>query len=391
MRFCEAVAATGADVEVVSLGVRLDFDEPTRSRDLFEVYGIRVPFRVTVLPSRMSQMHRENVSGLWRAFKYGAYASWRLIARPDGFGKDVTIFYFKNYLIALPLLFLRLLARRRLLLLFELHGPPRRRGDKAVLRRLDGVISLSETLARQLKHEVGLEPTRVLQAHQGVNLDYVERIRVSKTEARRALALPSDKRLVVYTGKVHWWSAEVRFLIEAVELLPADVELVIVGGRADHVELLRKGLSEQGVQRVRLVGFVSPAEVFRYQFAADVLVSYYPSDIRNLEYLSPGKLFEYMASNRPIVTADHAFLREIVAKDAAIFVERDRPYELAQGIRTVLDNEALGQRLAANAYRDVQRFTWQKRAERVLAFSRELQIAERASTSRDGLWERERA
>jgi glycosyltransferase involved in cell wall biosynthesis len=391
MRFCEAVAANGADVEVVSLGVQLDFDEPTRSRDLFEVYGINVPFRVTVLPSRMSQMHREKVSGLWRAFLYGAYASWRLIARPDAFGKDVTIFYFKNYLIALPLLLLRCITRHRLLLLFEIHGPPRRRGDKAVLRRLDGVISLSEALAHHLKHEVGLEPTRILQAHQGVNLNYVERIRVSKTEARRALALPSDKRLVVYTGKVHSWSREVSFLIDAVELLPSDVELVVVGGRGDHVERLRERLTQQGIQRVRLVGFVAPAEVFRYQFAADVLVSYYPSDIGNLEYLSPGKLFEYMASNRPIVTADHAFLREILNNDAAVFVERDRPYELAQGIRMVLDNEVIGLQIAANAYRDVQRFTWQKRAERILAFSRELRTASRVSRSRGGLWERERA
>jgi glycosyltransferase involved in cell wall biosynthesis len=388
MRFCEAVAAKEVDVEVVSLGVQLNFDEPTRSRNLFEVYGIDVPFRVTILPSRMSQMHREKVSGLWRAFLYGAYTSWKLIARPDAFGKDVTIFYFKNYLIALPLLLLRRITRHRLLLLFEIHGPPQRRGDKAVLRRLDGIVSLSGTLAHQLKHEVGLEPARILQAHQGVNLDHVERIRVSKTEARRALALPSDKRLVVYTGKVHWWSREVSFLIEAVELLPADVELVIVGGRGDHVELLRKRLTEQQVQGVRLIGFVSPAEVFRYQFAADVLVSYYPSDIRNLEYLSPGKLFEYMASNRPIVTADHAFLREILNNDAAVFVERDQPYELAQGIRTVLDNEVLGQRIAANAYRDIEGFTWQKRAERILAFSRELQTPERVSTSRGGLWER---
>ena len=47
MRFCESMAEAGAAVELVSLDVKLEYEEPTRSRDLFDVYGISTPFAVT--------------------------------------------------------------------------------------------------------------------------------------------------------------------------------------------------------------------------------------------------------------------------------------------------------------------------------------------------------
>jgi glycosyltransferase involved in cell wall biosynthesis len=76
-------------------------------------------------------------------------------------------------------------------------------------------------------------------------------------------------------------------------------------------------------------------------------VMYYPSELSINKYrASPGKLFEYMAAKRPIVTADFPALREALGPDAALFVEKDNPDALAAGIRAVLGDEDLGERLA---------------------------------------------
>jgi D-inositol-3-phosphate glycosyltransferase len=113
--------------------------------------------------------------------------------------------------------------------------------------------------------------------------------------------------------------------------------------------------------------------VYDYQSAADVLVTYYPGDLELNRYrASPGKLFEYMASQRPIVTADYPALRELLSPSAAMFVERDRPDLLAAAIARVLADPDLADAMAKQAYADVQGFSWQRRAERVQQFVADL-------------------
>jgi glycosyltransferase involved in cell wall biosynthesis len=367
MRFCEALARRGCDVEAVSLNVHVDFDEPTGTRDLFEVYGLRTRFRVTTLPS-FARQSSDRRSRLWRSAVYGVHAWRRLRRARDG----VTVAYFKNYLIGVPLLFLReLFGSRRLLLFFEIHVPPSHTIGRKLLQRFDGVIPVSRILADELEG-MGLSPERILAAHQGVDLEYVERIRLDKHAARAKLALPDDRRLVVYTGKVHSTSREIALLLQTADLLPNDVEIVIVGGRSDQVAELRSRLETRRQPRVRFVEFVAPADVFHYQMAADALVTYYPSSLNLDRYLSPGKLFEYMAAQRPIVSADYPALRDVLGPNAAVFVECDNPSALAKAIVDLLNDEPRAAALARNAYNIVKQYDWGRRAFRICSFASKL-------------------
>jgi glycosyltransferase involved in cell wall biosynthesis len=369
MRFCEAMAATGVAVEAVSFDIRLDFDEPTRSRDLFDVYGITTPFEVKILPSWHRQT-TDKLNPLWRAVGYTWWLILRLLAHLRAFTYDRTIVYFKNYLIGVPFLFIRWVLGRRVVLLFEIHVPPPRRAWRFLLRRMDGVIPVSHILARELVSEWGIEEDQILVAHMGVNLKRIDEQRVGKEEARRKLGLPLDRALVVYTGKVHANSDEIALLLQAARLVSDEADLVIVGGREDQVTRLRQDVLDNGITNVRFVGFVAPGEVHAWQMAADALVTYYPSNLPINKYrASPGKLFEYMASGRPIITADYPALREALSPDAALFVPKDEPPALAEGIRRVLGDPELGERLARRAAADVQQFTWERRAARVLSFA----------------------
>ena len=47
-------------------------------------------------------------------------------------------------------------------------------------------------------------------------------------------------------------------------------------------------------------------------------------------------------------------------------MEPDNPKALAEGIKNVLEDEELAKKLTEKAYEEVQKYTWDKRAEKIL-------------------------
>ena len=79
-------------------------------------------------------------------------------------------------------------------------------------------------------------------------------------------------------------------------------------------------------------------------------------------------MFEYMASGTPIVASDLPSIREILNEDNALLVEPDNPRALAGVIKKVFQNRESVEKISEQAYQNVQDYTWQKRAERILDF-----------------------
>ena len=371
MRFCEGLDRIGVDVELVSLGIRLKHDEPTRHRSLWDVYGIERPFPLRILPAVSSQDSPQWLVEVQRAASYRLQAFWRYSVRGDLRRRERTIFYFRNLRSMAPLLALRRRHPDRVAAIIELHSPvPEQHGS--VLQRVDGVVCISRALADDTRERFGLDPARITVAHTGVNLEAIERVRVSAAEARTRLGLPLDARIVAYTGKVHRENREIHLLLGAARRLPSDVLLVIVGERDDQVEHFRGLVREAGVANVRFTGFVAPADVPAYQLAADALVLYYPSEIAFNDYRSPAKLFEYLAAGRPIVASDYRSLHEVLDESCAVFVPPDRPEALASALAEVLADPGRSARLGAEALARAGACTWEARARHVAAFLRGL-------------------
>jgi glycosyltransferase involved in cell wall biosynthesis len=251
---------------------------------------------------------------------------------------------------------------------FEAHTFPSSRFGWAwvrrVVKRLGGVISISSALADQYLG-FGISPHNILIAPDAVELKRYEGL--TREVAREKLKI-KDQRLVVYTGHLYEWKGASVFA-EAASLLE-NVSALIVGGTEGDVRRLRAEVNRHGRKNVEVIGYVAPDQIPFYQAAADVAVlpNSAQSEISRL-HTSPLKLFEYMASGTPIVASDLPSLREVLRDhENAILVTPDDANALANGIRLLLNDRALADRLAAAARKDVEAMTWAARAESVIRF-----------------------
>ena len=367
--FCSALQSRGAEVTLVAMKIRTRADEPAAEHPL-DLY--RIPMRFATRLRRVPVDQRHEGGPLPTLARLAVHTTEAVRAAGTPTARGRLIFYTKTYSSALVLTALARVARTPTRVVFEAHVPPASRMQRKVLGLVDGVVANTYVLREELVERHGLPSSRVIGTHQGTDLESWERLEVSKEAARSRLGLPENQQLVVYTGKVVIGYREVEHILAAAALLrdaAPTVHFLIVGGRADHVEHYRQRVIADNLTNVAFVGFVRPVDVHLYQLAADLLLLYYPSGLPLNDYRSPGKLFEYMASRRPIVAVDLPVLREVLGEPPAAFlVPPDAPDLLAREILDVLSSPGPAARIAATARERVREFTWDARARTILGF-----------------------
>ena len=100
---------------------------------------------------------------------------------------------------------------------------------------------------------------------------------------------------------------------------------------------------------------------------ADLLVLPNSAKDKMSLFTSPIKLFEYMASKRPIVASSLPSIKEILIDNKnAILFEPDDHIDLAKKINLALSKDC--KYIVNNAYDDVKVYTWDIRAEAIANF-----------------------
>lgn len=180
--------------------------------------------------------------------------------------------------------------------------------------------------------------------------------------AKAQIGVASDKKTVVYTGRINHKKG-LNLVIEAARRLP-DLQFILVGSSGHGpIEAVARN-----VANVRIVPWQTPDALARYIFAADVLLippSWQPLAEFGSTVL-PLKLFFYMASGRPIVAGDTPDVREVLKHgENALLCRPDCADSLVEGIRAVMGDATLAGRLGATAQADSRDFTWHARAQRI--------------------------
>lgn len=191
----------------------------------------------------------------------------------------------------------------------------------------------------------------------------------SQNELRAKLGLPQDKKIVLYWGNLIRWKG-VYTLVDAVQYLPVDMQLVVVGGNEDTLPEFRRYVAgTEFAGRISVLGFKKHLEQAEYLWASDVLVIPNSGKERISSHnTSPLKLFEYMASGVPIVASDLPSMREIISEDNAFFAKPDDARDLAAVISRVNQNPDEAKKRAERAAELVKKYDWKNRAASVWNF-----------------------
>jgi glycosyltransferase involved in cell wall biosynthesis len=170
-----------------------------------------------------------------------------------------------------------------------------------------------------------------------------------------------------YAGAFAKWK-NTAVMTEALKFLPENVVLDIAGGKLGAnkttEQMLTKESQIHGVQnRINYFGFLPPHKVSSFLAEADCLLLPLGNNIQSRFFTSPIKLFEYAASNVPmIVTRQPTTLSLIQDGVHALMVEPDSPQDLAKAVQYLMQNYDFGQKLANNAKKWVTRYSANARA-----------------------------
>ena len=286
----------------------------------------------------------------------------------------------RDYRLAWLLIKLRRWHRRRLV--FEVHGlpsvellegagRPSRRQRREVERRrdleqavFDGawlLLTITDCLRVRLIQDYAVTPDRVCTVPDAGRSPAPLEAAAPREEARRAR--------LIYVGQLYPWKG-VDQTLRALAGVP-EVELTIVGGLPDDPQRQRlERLAEQlGVMdRLRFAGPRTYQEVPALLAEADVALLPLADGVVARCFTSPLKLFDYLAAGLPIVAVDVPAIREVLRHEQnGLLVKIDDPDAMALAIRRLLDEPGLAARLGRQARQDALGYSWDRRAERILA------------------------
>lgn len=272
--------------------------------------------------------------------------------------------------------------------ILESHDLPQGRlGPWMFLRFLKGrgakrLVVITQALGKDL-HERWGAPSGLpftLTAPDGVDLERYADLPTA-LEARRSLSRGARSDSILshlseatftagYTGHLYPGRG-IELIVELAEKR-SNMTFLVAGGEQHEVARLQAELANNKINNLLLAGFIPNAELPLYQAACDVLLMPYQPRVAAssggdiARYLSPMKLFEYMACERPIISSDLPVLQEILTSQNAILLPTGDTRAWWEALDDLKHNLHLGQRLASQARQDVDRYTWETRASKIM-------------------------
>ena len=227
--------------------------------------------------------------------------------------------------------------------------------------RAAAIIAVSEVTRQHVMQYLGVPPERVVTVYSGVDDVFRRPFDAARLdEIRRKYALP--ERFVLYAGAIYPPKNFTRLIRAYARVGPErGVPLVVAGG--ENRFLSERELREPdalGISAwVRRPGWVEQEELAGMYAMADALLL--PSLFESCGL----PVLEAMATGTPVVTADRYGTKEL-AEGAAVLVDPESVDDIADGIRRVLDDQALRTRLTEAGRERSRAFLWSRCASETL-------------------------
>jgi glycosyltransferase involved in cell wall biosynthesis len=166
-------------------------------------------------------------------------------------------------------------------------------------------------------------------------------------------------------------------IIEAMAIARPSCLFLVVGGNDSDVNARRINAP----QNLKFMGHVSHQLAQSLQRAVDVLLMPYQRSVSigirghdTARWMSPMKMFEYLAAGVPIISSDLPVLREIlINEENCMLVSPADVSSWINALDRIIKNTEFAEYIGSNAHLQYHReHTWNSRAEKIIAAGREL-------------------
>ncbi len=351
VKMCQAIQKIGLDVSLVS-------DARENAEEIFDYYNIQYPFNIKKIKCFNIRVFGR-IFFLVKAFFYIREEQTDLLYTRDVFNA-----------------FLAKMLKRSFI--FELHELPNNWFREFLMGKvlrspnLKKVVYISKSLNELLESRFGdvLYGKPCITAHDGVDLRNFK-ITLSKHEARMDLNLPETAFIAGYTGSL-FEGRGIEIILNLAVVLK-DVFFVIVGGEGKYLNLLRRKVAKLNIDNVIVKGFMPHKKIPVFSQAADVLLMPYQKKVLHRQkkhdtaaFMSPLKMFEYMASGKPIIASRIKVLEEVLCdRENSLLVMPDNINEWAEAVLLLRNDRDLAEKLGKKAKGDVIKYTWDNRVEKI--------------------------
>lgn len=354
VKMCSSLASLGQEVTLVIPKRNNPIQE-----NIFDYYGVEKNFQIHSIDVPET-MNFGKYGFLWNQFIF----SLKIFLNTKWKKKEYVVFTRDIY----TSLFLH---ARGYMVFHDLHGFPEKSHWfwKYVLRKMDGIVCTNEWKMKQCFEKYNIPREKMIVARNGFDPEMFVQKQERKTKVD--FGLPFEKPVVLYTGHFYDWKGA-HVLAEAAKEL-TELSVVLVGGSKEDVARFSSKFS--GVKNLFFVSHLPQRDVAGYIALCDVLVL--PNSVQSVDPrlsfyskfdTSPIKMFEYMASGKPIVASDIPSVREVLDDSTAVFFEPDNPQDLASKIQFAMKNFEKMDTLQKNAKEKSKEFTWRARSEKILQF-----------------------
>jgi len=363
MKMAQAMIDLGHQVCVASPSSQSALDPVSQSLRIWEnlahFYGLRTQFEVEWLPARpWLRRYDYGLSARHWAVQWGADLVYTRLPQCAAFS-----------------------SQAGMKTIFELHDFPSGFMFRWLFEQfLSGsgavrLVTISRALAQDLENRFSIppQPEFTLTMPDGVDLNRYADL-PSPSQARQKLPAEIRGRLHAfvagYSGHLYAGRGVEKILAMAARL--PELSFLLVGGEPGDVERIKAQATSQNLTNVILTGFVPNADLPIIQAACDVLLMPYQERVAAssggdiARYLSPMKLFEYMASGRAILSSDLPVLREILTSETAILLPPADVDAWVAALQDLQSNQAKQLSLGEAARRSAGQYSWENRARRIL-------------------------
>lgn len=346
MKMCEAFARNGAQVTLV-VPDRWQANGQLKQVTPFEYYCVEPIFLI----KRLWNIDLLALSLVGVPIDTFAYYLQELT-----FSLSAVVTQFQSQLIytrSRYVAYLLSLANRRVM--YEAHDSYRASPIDAWLAQHISIVTIAQAIDSSWRDH----GAKTIYAPDGVSGEFFESTK--KTQARKQLKLNINKPIILYTGNLYPWKGVDTFIQAAKSR--SEYQWLVVGGSQIDKNIQPLVDQTKHFDHISILGHRPYQEIPLWLQAADVLVI--PNSAKydkGKRATSPLKLFEYMASGRPIIAADVPAIREVVDTTMVTFFEPDNPIDLTSKIKQVQKKSTSSQKKAQKAIQIAEEYTWEKRA-----------------------------